>query len=140
MNFENLALHPSILKAITESGYTVPTPIQAQAIPAALEGHDLMASAQTGTGKTAAFVLPTLQRLMTPATKNGRGPRVLVLTPTRELANQVTEAAMKYGKHMRFRIGSIVGGVSYQPQMRGGSRAPPPSLSPAPPPPPPPHT
>ena len=118
MTFEKLALHPSILKAITESGYTVPTPIQAQAIPAALEGHDLMASAQTGTGKTAAFVLPTLQRLMTPATKNGRGPRVLVLTPTRELANQVTEAAMKYGKHMRFRIGSIVGGVSYQPQMR----------------------
>jgi len=118
VTFEKLALHPSILKAIAESGYTVPTPIQAQAIPAALEGHDLMASAQTGTGKTAAFVLPTLQRLMTPATKNGRGPRVLVLTPTRELANQVTDAAMKYGKHMRFRIGSIVGGVSYQPQMR----------------------
>ncbi len=118
MTFEKLALHPSILKAITESGYTTPTPIQAQAIPVALEGHDLMASAQTGTGKTAAFVLPTLQRLMTPSTKNGRGPRVLVLTPTRELANQVTDAAAKYGKHMRFRIGSIVGGVSYQPQMR----------------------
>ncbi len=118
MTFEKLALHPSILKAILESGYTKPTPIQAQAIPQALAGHDLMASAQTGTGKTAAFVLPSLQRLSTPATKNSRGPRVLVLTPTRELANQVTEAAAKYGKHLRFRIGSIVGGMPYPPQMR----------------------
>ena len=69
VTFEKLALHPSILKAITESGYTTPTPVQAQAIPLALEGHDLMASAQTGTGKTAAFVLPALQRLSTPSTK-----------------------------------------------------------------------
>ncbi|MBI5782269.1 MAG: DEAD/DEAH box helicase [Gammaproteobacteria bacterium] len=118
MTFEKLTLHPSILKAISESGYTVPTPIQAQAIPQALEGHDLMASAQTGTGKTAAFVMPSLQRLSTPSTKNSRGPRVLVLTPTRELANQVTAAAIKYGKHMRFRIGSVVGGMPYPPQMR----------------------
>ncbi len=118
MTFDKLALHPSILKALADSGYATPTPVQAQAIPLALAGHDLMASAQTGTGKTAAFVLPTLQRLTTPSTGHGRGPRVLVLTPTRELANQVTEAAAKYGKHMRFRIGSIVGGVSYQPQMR----------------------
>ncbi len=118
MTFEKLTLHPSILKAITESGYTTPTPIQAQAIPQALEGHDLMASAQTGTGKTAAFVLPSLHRLGTPSTKNSRGPRVLVLTPTRELANQVTAAAIKYGKHLRFRIGSVVGGMPYPPQMR----------------------
>ncbi len=118
MTFEKLALHPSILQAIRESGYTVPTPIQAQAIPVALAGHDLMASAQTGTGKTAAFILPILQRLTTPSAGHGRGPRVLVLTPTRELANQVTEAAMKYGRHMRFRMGSIVGGVPYPPQMR----------------------
>ncbi len=118
MTFEKLALHPAILKAIVESGYTTPTPIQAQAIPEALAGHDLMASAQTGTGKTAAFVLPSLQRLSTPSTAHGRGPRVLVLTPTRELANQVTDAADKYGRHLRFRIGSIVGGVAYPPQMR----------------------
>ncbi|MBI3899500.1 MAG: DEAD/DEAH box helicase [Gammaproteobacteria bacterium] len=118
MTFEQLNLHPSILKALTESGYNTPTPIQAQSIPEALAGHDLMASAQTGTGKTAAFVLPSLQRLTTPATAPGRGPRVLVLTPTRELANQVTEAAAKYGRHLKFRIGSIVGGVSYTPQMR----------------------
>jgi len=118
VTFDKLALHPSILKALADSGYSAPTPIQAQAIPLALEGRDLMASAQTGTGKTAAFVLPTLQRLTAPSTGHGRGPRVLVLTPTRELANQVTEAAMKYGKHMRFRIGSVVGGVSYPPQMR----------------------
>lgn len=118
MTFENLMLHPSILQAIRESGYTMPTPIQARAIPPALEGRDLMASAQTGTGKTAAFVLPSLHRLSTPATKPSRGPRVLVLTPTRELANQVTDAAAKYGRHMRFRIGSIVGGMPYPPQMR----------------------
>jgi superfamily II DNA/RNA helicase len=118
VTFEQLALHPSILKALTEAGYTVPTPIQAQSIPEALAGHDLMASAQTGTGKTAAFVLPSLQRLSTPSEKQSRGPRVLVLTPTRELANQVTDAAEKYGRHLRFRIGSVVGGVAYPPQMR----------------------
>ena len=118
VTFEKLALHPAILQAIVESGYTTPTPIQAQAIPQALAGHDLMASAQTGTGKTAAFVLPSLQRLSTPSAVSSRGPRVLVLTPTRELANQVTDAAAKYGRHMRFRIGSIVGGMPYPPQMR----------------------
>jgi len=118
VTFEKLALNPCILKAITESGYTSPTPIQSQAIPQALEGHDLMASAQTGTGKTAAFVLPSLHRLSTPARNNSRGPRVLVLTPTRELANQVTAASVKYGKHLRFRIGSVVGGMPYPPQMR----------------------
>lgn len=119
MNFSELALHDSILKAIEESGYTTPTPIQSAAIPQALAGQDLLAAAQTGTGKTAAFVLPCLQRLTTPAAAGpSRGPRVLVLTPTRELAQQVTDACMKYGKHLRFRIGSLVGGMPYGPQLR----------------------
>ena len=93
MSFENLNLHPLILKAIIDAGYTSPTPIQEQAIPALLAGHDIMASAQTGTGKTAAFMLPALHRLAEPSNVPGRGPRVLVLTPTRELALQVSEAA-----------------------------------------------
>src|SRR3990172_8796388 len=118
VTFEKLALHPAILQAIVESGYTTPTPIQARAVPRARAGDDLMASAETGTGKTAAFVLPSLQRLSTPSAVSSRGPRVLVLTPTRELANQVTDAAAKYGRHIRFRIGSVVGGMPYPPQMR----------------------
>ncbi len=113
MSFENLGLNPSILKALTEAGYTQPTPIQQQAIPAALEGRDLMASAQTGTGKTAAFILPSLHRIATPSESRSRGPRILVLTPTRELAAQVNDAARKYGKFMRARTVSIVGGMPY---------------------------
>jgi superfamily II DNA/RNA helicase len=118
MTFEELNLHPSILKAIADSGYNEPTPVQAQAIPEVLAGHDLMASAQTGTGKTAAFILPALNRLATPSTVNSKGPRVLVLTPTRELAQQVCDAATKYGKHMRFKIISILGGMPYPVQNR----------------------
>ena len=98
MPFENLNLHPYIIKAIKELGYTTPTPIQKKAIPELLAGHDIMASAQTGTGKTAAFILPALHHLATPSKINSRGPRILVLTPTRELALQVSEAANKYGK------------------------------------------
>ena len=113
MSFANLNLHPAILRAIEESGYTEPTPIQAQAIPEVMAGHDLMASAQTGTGKTAAFTLPALNLLATPHPSRSRGPRILVLTPTRELAAQVNEAARKYGKHMRARCVSIVGGMPY---------------------------
>jgi superfamily II DNA/RNA helicase len=114
MSFEKLNLHPLILKAITDSGYTSPTPIQEQAIPELLAGHDIMASAQTGTGKTAAFMLPALHRLASPSKISGRGPRVLVLTPTRELALQVSEAASKYGKHLaRIRVVSILGGMPY---------------------------
>jgi superfamily II DNA/RNA helicase len=114
VSFENLNLHPLILKAIIDSGYTSPTPIQEQAIPELLAGHDLMASAQTGTGKTAAFMLPALHRLATPSRVHSRGPRVLVLTPTRELALQVSEAAAKYGKHLpRVRVVSILGGMPY---------------------------
>ncbi|MDX8379013.1 MAG: DEAD/DEAH box helicase [Gallionella sp.] len=118
MSFEDLNLNPIILKAIAESGYTVPTPIQAQAIPEVLAGNDLMASAQTGSGKTAAFILPALNRLATPSTVPGKGPRVLILTPTRELAQQVCDAATKYGKSMRFKIISILGGMPYPVQNR----------------------
>ncbi|MDP1557496.1 MAG: DEAD/DEAH box helicase [Nitrosomonas sp.] len=114
MSFENLNLHPLIIKAIGEAGYTTPTPIQQQAIPELILGHDIMASAQTGTGKTAAFMLPALHRLATPSKVPGRGPRVLVLTPTRELALQVSEAATKYGKFLpRTKVVSILGGMPY---------------------------
>ena len=114
MSFENLNLHPDILRAIVDSGYTTPTPIQKQAIPELLAGHDVMASAQTGTGKTAAFMLPSLHRLATPSKINCRGPRILVLTPTRELALQVSEAASKYGKYInRIKVVSILGGMPY---------------------------
>ncbi|HEY6094384.1 MAG TPA: DEAD/DEAH box helicase, partial [Gallionellaceae bacterium] len=111
--FAALGLNPSILKAIEETGYTSPTPIQAQAIPTVLAGHDLMASAQTGTGKTAAFILPALHRIATPSAVRSKGPRVLVLAPTRELAQQVSDAATKYGKFMRVKVVSILGGMPY---------------------------
>jgi superfamily II DNA/RNA helicase len=113
VSFENLDLHPAILHALQEAGYTEPTPIQAQAIPEIMAGHDLMASAQTGTGKTAAFTLPAINLLVTPHPARSRGPRILVLVPTRELAQQVNEAARKYGKFMRSRAVSIVGGMPY---------------------------
>ncbi len=113
MSFESLNLNPQILRALEESGYTSPTPIQSQAIPVVTEGHDLMASAQTGTGKTAAFMLPALNLLATPHELKSRGPRILVLVPTRELATQVNEAARKYGKFLRARTVSIVGGMPY---------------------------
>jgi superfamily II DNA/RNA helicase len=118
MSFENLNLNAAILKAIAETGYTEPTPIQSQAIPEIMAGHDLMASSQTGSGKTAAFILPVLNRLATPSAMPGKGPRVLVLTPTRELAQQVCDAATKYGKNMRFKIISILGGMPYPVQNR----------------------
>ncbi len=113
MSFESLNLDSAILRAIEESGYTTPTAIQAQAIPVITSGHDLMASAQTGTGKTAAFMLPALNLLATPHALKSRGPRILVLVPTRELAAQVNEATRKYGKFIRARTVSIVGGMPY---------------------------
>lgn len=113
MSFESFNLDSTILRAIEESGYTTPTAIQAQAIPVVTAGHDLMASAQTGTGKTAAFMLPALNLLATPHELKSRGPRILVLVPTRELATQVNEAARKYGKFIRARTVSIVGGMPY---------------------------
>ena len=115
--FEHLKLDPKLMQAIAACHYKEPTDVQRDAIPVALEGRDLMASAQTGTGKTAAFVLPALQKLLTPSTLKGRGPRVLVLTPTRELALQVTENIKQFGSFCRFVSGSVVGGMSYGPQL-----------------------
>lgn len=111
--FASLNLHPSILKAVEEAGYVTPTPIQSQAIPPVMEGRDILASAQTGTGKTAGFTLPALNLLATPHESKSRGPRILVLVPTRELAAQVNESARKYGKLIRARTVSIVGGMPY---------------------------
>jgi superfamily II DNA/RNA helicase len=120
MSFSKLQLAAPILQAVNLCGYAAPTPIQEQAIPKALAGKDLIATAQTGTGKTAAFMLPALQRLSVPtsSTKRSKGPRVLVLTPTRELANQVTDAVRTYGKFMRIRSGTILGGMPYFEQQR----------------------
>ena len=119
MTFESLSLNPFILKALNDTGYTAPTPIQAEAIPIVMQGHDLMASAQTGTGKTAAFMLPALHKLSEPPKGPGKGPRILVLSPTRELAQQITAAATKYGKHMRrAKCVSILGGTPYAVQNR----------------------
>jgi len=106
------------LKGLEASGFSQPTEIQSRAIPVATDGRDLLASAQTGTGKTAAFVLPALQRLLTAPPKKGRGPRVLVLTPTRELAAQVEQVIRQIGRYTGLRSGIIVGGVSYGPQER----------------------
>jgi ATP-dependent RNA helicase RhlE len=122
MSFELLGLRPELLRAVTEKGYSTPSPIQSQAIPAVLAGGDLIAGAQTGTGKTAAFVLPVLQRLAQGA-HTGRAPRALVLTPTRELAAQVAESARAYGKYLHLRTAVVFGGVSINPQidaMRAG--------------------
>jgi len=123
IKFADLNLDKNILSAVSSEGYENPTPIQAQAIPFALEGRDIMASAQTGSGKTAAFLLPTLQRLTKRSEKPGKGPRALVLTPTRELAAQVEKNALAYAKNMRwFRTVSIVGGASFGYQTRALSK------------------
>lgn len=123
IKFADLNLDKNILSAVSSEGYESPTPIQAQAIPSALDGRDIMASAQTGSGKTAAFLLPTLQRLTKRSEKPGKGPRALVLTPTRELAAQVEKNALAYAKNMRwFRTVSIVGGASFGYQTRALSK------------------
>ncbi|MBL8255909.1 ATP-dependent RNA helicase RhlE [Pseudoxanthomonas japonensis] len=115
MTFETLGLAPALLRALDEQGYTQPTPIQEQAIPLALAGHDLLAGAQTGTGKTAAFGLPLIQYLATTPQEVQRGgprkPRALVLTPTRELAVQVHDSLRGYGKYLRIPSTTIYGGV-----------------------------
>ncbi len=116
LSFTELGLAEPLLRALETAGYTTPTPVQAIAIPLALSGRDLLASAQTGTGKTAAFVLPTLQRLA--ETEGSRGvTRALILTPTRELAEQVELAVRTYGGHLRLRTAILVGGMPYGPQM-----------------------
>jgi ATP-dependent RNA helicase RhlE len=115
--FKDLALNPSILKALTAKGYTDPTPIQIQAIPGVMEGRDLLGIAQTGTGKTAAFALPILHRLAAnrkPAPK--RGCRCLVLSPTRELATQIAESFRAYGAELGFTVATVFGGVAHGPQ------------------------
>jgi ATP-dependent RNA helicase RhlE len=120
MSFEDLGLSPTLLAAIKKQGYETPTPIQQQAIGPVLAGRDLLGIAQTGTGKTAAFALPILQRLATaaPEQKGPRKPRILVLSPTRELATQIAESFATYGHRSGFRQAVIYGGVSQQPQVR----------------------
>ncbi len=121
MNFDELKLAPAILKAVHEQGYETPTPIQQQAIPAVLEGHDLLAGAQTGTGKTAAFTLPMLHKLSMARSVTNQfgvyGIRALVLTPTRELAAQVEESVRTYGKYLQLTSAVIFGGVGMNPQI-----------------------
>ncbi|MFD1578505.1 DEAD/DEAH box helicase [Ramlibacter ginsenosidimutans] len=121
MTFDELKLAPAILKAVHEQGYETPTPIQAQAIPAVLEGHDLLAGAQTGTGKTAAFTLPMLHKLTHGQSKTNKfgkdGIAALVLTPTRELAAQVEESIRTYGKYLPLTSAVIFGGVGMNPQI-----------------------
>ncbi|MGD9172066.1 MAG: DEAD/DEAH box helicase [Candidatus Thiodiazotropha sp.] len=118
MSFKNLGLSAALLRAIDEQGYTDPTPIQSKAIPAILAGKDIMAAAQTGTGKTAGFTLPLLQQLMNKPVSTGHRPvRALVLTPTRELAAQVGESVENYGRHTQLRAAVIFGGVKINPQI-----------------------
>ena len=122
MGFTTLGLDPSLLTTLTALGYAVPTPVQLEAIPAALAGGDLLVSSQTGSGKTAAFLLPALQRLYKPSATGGMGPRVLVLTPTRELALQVQKSCHAYGNGQRMRTASVVGGMPYGLQLKLLSR------------------
>ena len=114
MSFDNLGLDPRLMKAVDSMGYAAPTPIQSQAIPVVLEGRDVVACAQTGTGKTAAFVLPLLQ-LLEP--KPGK-PRALIVTPTRELAGQIEQVAKQVSKITHHRLAVVYGGVGYEPQLK----------------------
>ena len=118
MSFESLGLMAELLRAVSDKGYSAPSPIQLQAIPLVLEGRDIMGAAQTGTGKTAGFTLPLLQRLMETAKPHkGRRPiRALVLTPTRELAAQVHDSVQTYGRHLPLKSTVVFGGVSINPQ------------------------
>ena len=124
MTFTTLGLSEPILKAALEQGYTTPTPIQEQAIPVVLRGVDLLASAQTGTGKTASFMLPLLHRLSTKPRASANHVRVLVLAPTRELAAQIHDSAIQYSQYLTVRSAVVFGGVKINPQMqklRGGT-------------------
>ena len=117
MKFTDLGLSAPLLQAITEKGYSTPSPVQAKAIPLVLAGHDLMAAAQTGTGKTAAFVVPILQRLAEGKRTRDRQVRALVLTPTRELAAQVHQSALDYGARSQLNAAVVFGGVKINPQI-----------------------
>src|SRR5262249_10167882 len=114
MSFTQLGLPEPITRGVRAAGYTVPTPVQARAIPMILPGHDLVAAAQTGSGKTAAFLLPILSRLL----DGPRALRALILVPTRELAAQVEENAHRYSKYADLSVGSVYGGVPIAPQER----------------------
>ena len=117
MSFDALGLRTELVRAVADKGYSTPTPIQQQAIPLILEGRDIMGGAQTGTGKTAGFTLPLLQRLMASGSPDHgyRRPRALVLTPTRELAAQVAESVSAYGKHLPLRSAVGFRRGQYQP-------------------------
>ncbi|MCP5152195.1 MAG: DEAD/DEAH box helicase [Ectothiorhodospiraceae bacterium] len=117
MSFDSLGLRAELLRAVREQGYETPTPVQARAIPTVLAGRDLLAAAQTGTGKTAGFTLPLLQRLAEQPAARRRLPRALVLVPTRELAAQVAESVQTYGAHLPMRCAVVFGGVGMQPQV-----------------------
>jgi ATP-dependent RNA helicase RhlE len=119
MPFSSLGLRPELARAVAEEGYDIPTPIQRDTIPLALAGRDVVGSAQTGTGKTAAFLLPILHRL---SQTSGHGLRALILVPTRELAEQVLERAVAYGRHVGLRAAAIYGGVGMEPQTKALSR------------------
>ena len=127
MSFESLGLHEALTKAVADAGYATATEVQAKAIPPALQGVDLMVSSSTGSGKTASFILPALQRILADRGDNTKrrekgvvyGPRILVLTPTRELAMQVAKAASTYGRHVAgLRVATVVGGVPYPAQIK----------------------
>jgi len=119
MSFDTLGLSAELLRAVAEQGYSEPTPVQRQAIPVILEGRDILAGAQTGTGKTAGFTLPLLQRLNETTSSKGRRPvRALILTPTRELAAQVGESVDTYGRHLPLTSAIIFGGVKINPQIQ----------------------
>ncbi|AOB33052.1 RNA helicase [Bordetella sp. H567] len=123
MSFESLGLAPTLLSAVQEAGFDTPTSVQAAAIPQAIAGHDLMVSSQTGSGKTAAFMLPALNRIAQMPANKGTGVQVLVLTPTRELALQVNDATRLYGKNLRdLRTATVVGGMPYGAQLKALSR------------------
>jgi superfamily II DNA/RNA helicase len=116
--FDSFGLDRRLLRAVNTAGWVAPTPVQEQTIPPALSGQDLMACARTGSGKTGAFALPALQQLLRRSAQDGRGPRMLTLCPTRELAQQVSEQVAELGRYTRLRSGSIVGGEPYPPQIR----------------------
>jgi ATP-dependent RNA helicase RhlE len=117
MSFTDLGLLPEILRAVSEKGYDTPTPVQREAIPAVLSGRDVLAGAQTGTGKTAGFVLPILQKLTADQDPVHRAPRALVLTPTRELAAQIADNAKSYGRYLKLKTFVVFGGVNINPQI-----------------------
>ncbi|HEY9880917.1 MAG TPA: DEAD/DEAH box helicase [Leptolyngbyaceae cyanobacterium] len=123
MTFKTLGLSTELLRAVADEGYTTPTPIQRQAIPPILQGQDILASAQTGTGKTAGFTLPILHRLSKSTVfKASRAPRALILTPTRELAAQVADSVLTYSRYLRLRSAVVYGGVGFVPQIQKLSR------------------